>query len=424
MGAGYSQGDINQYWSTVETPGNANLLEVGNDGKLKVYELNGNGNCHPLPGMINLSTRVKEVPQKRIFITVPGDKRNLRLYVDNECDTRANEEAYIKKTSLNNQNILYFPANSQQNAGYYKINDTEPNKPPLPFFMVTPDENSRRRFASERAISDCRPIPYVNSSEDYGATPTKPAAFQRQLSHLTLYTDADCTNIYDQTKEEIDRVDNSYLPYSITTNPYNVVTGYGGRVMENSKARYYKIKNEKWNVINDTNPDKLAAETARRAEIARLKEEREERERQEAIQRQLIEEKQARERELQEKIRIQAASEAAAAARAKAARDAAERARVSKAQADLAGQLQRQRARDLEIQRQRAREQELQRQRAREQELLSQRARDAFVRTLNKPQNTTQDPNQVILNWQQSVFGKRNLPEVKMSWQDRLFGRR
>ena len=335
MGASYSQGDINQYWNKVETPGNANLLEVGKGGKLTVYELNGNGKCNPLPGRIEVSKQLREVEQKRIFMTVPGDKRNLRLYIDNECETRANEEAYMKKTSLNNQNILYFPATDQQNAGYYKINDTEPNKPPLPFFMVTPDENAKRRFAAERAISDCRPIPYISSGENYGATSTKAAAFQRDLSHLTLYTDSECTNIYDQTKEEIDQANNSYMPYSITTNPYNVVTGYGGRPMDNSKARYYMIKDDKWNVINDIDPQKMAAETARRAELARQKELKEAREREEAFQRLLIQEQQERDRKLQEKKRIQEASQAAAAAAAKSARDKAERDRAAKAQNDL-----------------------------------------------------------------------------------------
>ena len=346
MGASYSQGDINQYWNKVETPGNANLLEVGPGGKLTVYELNGNGKCNPLPGRIEVSKQLREVQQKRIFMTVPGDKRNLRLYVDNECDIRANEEAYMKKTSLNNQNILYFPATHQQNAGYYVINDTEPNQPPLPFFMVTPDENAKRRFAAESAMSKCRPIPYISTGENYGATSTKAAAFQRDLSHLTLYTDNECTNIYDQTKEEIDQENNSYKPYSITTNPYNVVTGYGGRPMDNSKARYYKIKNDRWNVINDIDPKKMAAETARRAELARQKEEKEAREREEAFKQLLIQEQQERDRKLQEKKKTQEASQAAAAAAAKAARDAAERARAAKAQADLVVQQQRKRDAD------------------------------------------------------------------------------
>jgi hypothetical protein len=336
MGAAYSQGDINEYWTKVKTPGNANLLEVGNNGELKVHELNGNGKCQPLPGNIFASTRAKEVDQKRIFITVPGDKRNLRLYVDNECDTRANEEAYLKKTSLNNQNILIIPYSDQQNAEYYKINDTEPNKPSLPFFMVSPDENAKRRFASERAISDCRPIPYVNQNENYVATRGKPTAFQRDLSHLTLYTDKECTNIYDQTKEEIDRENNSYLPLSITTNPYNLAAGYGGVEKENSKARFYMIKNEKWNVINDINPEKLAAAVAKRDEEIRKKEEEKERKRQEAFQRRLIEEQQERERALQAKRIAQASAQAARKAREQAERQAGERARTAEARAGLA----------------------------------------------------------------------------------------
>jgi hypothetical protein len=373
MGASYSQGDINQYWNKVETPGNANLLEVGPGGKLTVYELNGNGKCNPLPGRIEVSKQLREVEQKRIFMTVPGDKRNLRLYIDNECETRANEEAYMKKTSLNNQNILYFPATDQQNAGYYKINDTEPNKPPLPFFMVTPDENAKRRFAAERAISDCRPIPYISSGENYGATSTKAAAFQRDLSHLTLYTDSECTNIYDQTKEEIDQANNSYMPYSITTNPYNVVTGYGGRPMDNSKARYYMIKDDKWNVINDIDPQKMAAETARRAELARQKELKEAREREEAFQRLLIQEQQERERKLEEKKRIQEASQAAAAAAAKSARDKAERDRAAKAQNDLVVVQEQQRQQAAQIAAQIAER---------------QRIADALVKSLNQNKNS------------------------------------
>ena len=372
MGASYSQGDINQYWNKVETPGNANLLEVGPGGKLTVYELNGDGKCNPLPGRIEVSKQLREVEQKRIFMTVPGDKRNLRLYVDNECDVRANEEAYMKKTSLNNQNILYFPATDQQNAGYYVINDTEPNKPPLPFFMVTPAENAKRRFAAESAMSKCRPSPYISSGENYGATSTKAAAFQRDLSHLTLYTDDKCTNIYDQTKEEIDQANNSYMPYSITTNPYNVVTGYGGRPMDNSKARYYMIKDDKWNVINDIDPQKMAAETARRAELARQKQLKEAREREEAFQRLLIQEQQERERKLEEKKKIQEASQAAAAANAKSARDKAERDRAANTQKDLVVVQEQQRQQAAQIAAQIAQR---------------QRVADAFVKSLNQNKN-------------------------------------
>ena len=301
MGASYSQGDIHNYWNKVDVSGNANLLQVGQGGKITKYELNGNGKCNRLPGHIEVSTRDREVQQKRIFITVPGDKRNLRLYIDDECETRANEEAYMKKTTFNNQNILYFPADPQQNAEYYKVNHTEPNKPPLPFFMVTPEPDAKRRFAAERAISDCRPIPFVSSGENYHAVDGKDAAFQRDLSHMTLYTDSNCTNIFDQTKEEIDRVDNSYIPFSITTNPYNVVTGYGGRPMEKTKARYYMIKNEKWNVINDIDPVKLAAAKARREELARLKAEEEERQRQAALEARRKADQDARDQALREK---------------------------------------------------------------------------------------------------------------------------
>jgi tyrosyl-tRNA synthetase len=116
--------------------------------------------------------------------------------------------------------------------------------------------------------------------------------------------------------------------------------------MDNSKARYYKIKNDRWNVINDIDPKKMAAETARRAELARQKEEKEAREREEAFQKLLIQEQQERERKLQEKRKTQEASQAAAAANAKAARDAAERARAAKAQADLVVDQQRKRDAD------------------------------------------------------------------------------
>jgi hypothetical protein len=304
MGAAWSQGDLSEYLSTVKIQGDANMLEVGKDGKLTVYELNGDGKCNMLPGKIELSTRDKELLQKRMFITTPGDKRNLRLYIDNECETRANEETYMKKATLNNQNILHFPATDQQNAGYYKVNNTEPNKPPLPFFKVSPDENAKRRFAAERAVSDCRPIPYVNSSENYSSTMGRDAAFERDLSSLSLYTDSECTNIYTQTQEEIDRENNSYHPYSTTTNSYTNIKGYGGRIMEKTNARYYKIKDEKWNVINDINPETFARATAAREERARLKAEKEERDREEALKRRIEAEERARAQALEEKRRL------------------------------------------------------------------------------------------------------------------------
>jgi len=323
MGAGWSEGDISTYLSQVNVPGDANMLEVGKDGVLKVYELNGDGKCNPLPGKIDLSTRVRDVEQKRMFITTPGDNRNLRLFIDNDCETRANEETYMKKTKLNNQNILHFSANYQQNAGYYKINNTEVNKPPLPYFMVNPSENARRRFAAERAVNECRPIPYVNPSENFNATVNKDAAFQRELSNLTLYTDSECTNIYTQTQEEIDYANNSYYPYSTTTNAYTSVKGYGGRIMDKTNARYYKIKDEKWNVINDIDPVKLKRATEVREERARVKAEKEEREKKEAMQRLVDSEERARVEALAKKRAAKATEEAKVAAANKAIQEAA-----------------------------------------------------------------------------------------------------
>ena len=202
------------------------------------------------------------------------------------------------------------------------------------------------------------------------------AAFQRDLSHLTLYTDSECTNIYDQTKEEIDQANNSYMPYSITTNPYNVVTGYGGRPMDNSKARYYMIKDDKWNVINDIDPQKMAAETARRAELARQKELKEAREREEAFQRLLIQEQQERDRKLEEKKKIQEASQAAAAANAKSARDKAERDRAANTQKDLVVVQEQQRQQAAQIAAQIA-----------AQMAERQRVANAFVKSLNQNRN-------------------------------------
>jgi hypothetical protein len=346
MGAGWSQGDISTYLSQVSVKGDANMLEVGKDGVLKVYELKGDGKCNPLPGKIELSSRAKELEQKRMFITTPGDKRNLRLYNDNECDIRANEETYMKKTTLNNQNIIHFTANYEQNARYYKIEDTEPNKPSLPYFMVNPSENARKRIASERAIRDCLPIPYMNSSENFNATVNKDAAFQRELSNVTLYTDSECTNIYTQTQEEIDYANNSYYPYSTTTNAYTSVKGYGGRVMDKTNARYYKIKDEKWNVINDIDPVKLARATALREERARLKIEKEEREKKEAMQRLVDSEERARVQALSEKRAALAAEQVKVEAANKALRDAAERARIDATQRALIAKQEEQRRSD------------------------------------------------------------------------------
>ena len=283
MGAGWSNGDLSGYLSKVETSGNANLLEVGNNGVLKSYELNGDGTCKPLPGSIRPSSKIPDVTQKRVYISTPGDTRNLRLYADKECDTRANEETYMKKTKINNQNILYFPVTRQQNATYYKINDTVPNEPPLPYFMLTPQENAMKRFASEKAIHGCVPIPDVNAGENYNATTKKgfttTTAYQRDLSSMTLYTDKDCTNIYMQTKEELDYEHESYYPYSTTLNPYTEVKGYGQRIMPNTNARYYSIKDEKWNVTRDIEPVLLEKATKARQESAAAKAEKEARDR-------------------------------------------------------------------------------------------------------------------------------------------------
>lgn len=287
MGAGWSDGDLSEYLSKVKTSGNANLLEVGDKGVLKSYELNGDGTCKPLPGSIRPSSKITDVTQKRVYISTPGDTRNLRLYADKECDTRANEETYMKKTKINNQNILYFPVTSKQNATHYKINNTVPNEPPLPFFLLSPQENAMTRFASEKAINGCVPIPDVNSGENYNATTKKgvttTTAYQRDLSSMTLYTDKDCTNIYMQTNEVLDYDNESYYPYSTTLNPYTKIKGYGERIMPNTNARYYKVKDEKWNVTQDIKPELLEKATKARQERAAAKAEKEAREQREAL---------------------------------------------------------------------------------------------------------------------------------------------
>ena len=287
MGAGWSNGDLSGYLSKVETSGNANLLEVGDNGVLKSYELNGDGTCKPLPGSIRPSSKITDVTQKRVYISTPGDTRNLRLYADKECETRANEETYMKKTKINNQNILYFPVKREQNATHYKINDTVPNEPPLPFFLLSPKENATKRFASDKAINGCVAIPYVNTVENYNATMKKgvttTTAYQRDLSSMTLYTDKDCTNIYTQTQEPLDYEHESYYPYSTTLNPYTEIKGYGGRVMPTSNARYYSVKDEKTNVTREIDPVILETATKSREERATAKAEKEAREQREAL---------------------------------------------------------------------------------------------------------------------------------------------
>jgi hypothetical protein len=193
----------------------------------------------------------------------------------------------MKKTKINNQNILYFPVTSQQNATHYKINDTVPNEPPLPFFLLSPKENAARRFAADKAIHECVPIPYVSKVEDYNATMKKgvttTTAYQRDLSSMTLYTDKDCTNIYMQTQEPLDYEHESYYPYSTTLNPYTEIKGYGGRIMPNTNARYYKVKDEKWNVTKDIDPVLFEKATKSIQERQSAKAEKEEREQREAL---------------------------------------------------------------------------------------------------------------------------------------------
>jgi len=285
MGAGWSNGDLSGYLSKVEISGNANLLEVGDNGVLKSYELNGDGTCKPLPGSIRPSSKITDVTQKRVYVSTPGDTRNLRLYADKECETRANEETYMKKTKINNQNILYFPVTREQNATHYKINDTVPNEPPLPYFLLSPKENATKRFAADKAIHECVPIPNINTVENYNATMKKgvstTTAYQRDLSSMTLYTDKDCTNIYIQTEEPLDYEHDSYYPYSTTLNPYTEIKGYGGRIMPNTNARYYRVKDEKWNVTKDIDPvlfEKATKSIQERESAKREKEERAQRE--------------------------------------------------------------------------------------------------------------------------------------------------
>jgi hypothetical protein len=103
------------------------------------------------------------------------------------------------------------------------------------------------------------------------------------LSSLTLYTDKDCTNIYTQTKEELDYENESYYPYSTTLNPYTEVKGYGGRIMPKTNARYYKVKDEKWNVTQDINPVLFEKATKARQEREAAKVEKEARDRSEAL---------------------------------------------------------------------------------------------------------------------------------------------
>ena len=193
----------------------------------------------------------------------------------------------MKKTKINNQNILYFPVTSKQNATHYKINNTGPNNPPLPFFLLSSQENATTRFASEKAINGCVPIPQVNAGENYNATTkngvTTTTAYQRDLSSMTLYTDKDCTNIYTQTNEVLDYDNESYYPYSTTLNPYTTIKGYGDRIMPNTNARYYKVKDEKWNVTQDIKPELLEKATKTRQEREAAKAEKEAREQREAL---------------------------------------------------------------------------------------------------------------------------------------------
>jgi hypothetical protein len=94
--------------------------------------------------------------------------------------------------------------------------------------------------------------------------------------------------------------------------------------MHKTNARFYKIKDEKWNVINDIDPKKFAAAKAAREERARLKAEKEAADRQAALKKLAEDEERARVKSVMDKIARE--------------RDAAERARLEAIQRALQAQ--------------------------------------------------------------------------------------
>ena len=72
--------------------------------------------------------------------------------------------------------------------------------------------------------------------------------------------------------------------------------------MHKTNARYYKIKDEKWNVTNDIDPRKFAAAKASREEIVRVKEEKAAAARETALRQVADQEERARVKSVMDKI--------------------------------------------------------------------------------------------------------------------------
>jgi hypothetical protein len=287
----------NKDYSVISINENSNTFH--NKGNIMVTKLNGDGTCHPLPESSILKPGDKL--NKNIFVTGNKNtgKKYVRLYANDRCTIRANEEGYatlknpesdLFSPNLNDKSkpdpdtiFTYVPYNEIQNAHYYKINNTEINTPILPQFYIKNKESNtfiNKQFPEYEESNPyaCREIPTKNPTNDnneldYNFAPTNtdakisdlkgrevgidrfPDENQSKSAPITIYTSRDndhCYNIYTPSViNSGDKIgDGPHKPPTkseqvrYTPIPYTKIHGYGKVIAEKSNSLNYQLKNE------------------------------------------------------------------------------------------------------------------------------------------------------------------------------------
>ena len=170
---------INENRFVFNSPGNVMVNEL--------YEKDSKGKiCQKLPDESFLKN--DNSINKNIFIT--ADNKFVRLYADDKCRIRANEESYaivdkpeadlflpnFRDTLGSNTNFTFVRYNNYQNAHYYKITDVPINTPRVPQFYIKQsgkfvnkqfvEYDDARVDKDNRPTTVCRKIPMTNPTND------------------------------------------------------------------------------------------------------------------------------------------------------------------------------------------------------------------------------------------------------------------
>jgi hypothetical protein len=186
-------------------------------------DISFNNDCNIIPVMENYSLLPENKSSDYNSFNGPGLYVN--LFTDFECKIKANENDFIKNTSMFGYNSNVISYNEHQNAKYYKLSN-QPIVIRQPQMFDNIDGSGEQIYINPDNPSLCMKLPFES-------TPTQVTSTDNNGYDITYYTDDECTNQYIDAQYNVNNNETNNTDYTRTN--------INGNVIENSNALYFRV---------------------------------------------------------------------------------------------------------------------------------------------------------------------------------------